>query len=106
MTSLFSDRRSRKKTLLLAETVFLFFGFLCLAWAGYMTAQSIASNSWENYRFDQTLAGKQPSVFGYTKYLWDGDQTTPHAAGEDPAMDGAHRSRLLRVHRVSIAVTN
>jgi sortase A len=87
VTSLFADRRSRKKTLLLAETVFLIFGFLCLAWAGYMTAQSIASNSWENYRFDQTLAGKQPSVFGYAKYLWDGDQTTPHAAGEDPAMD-------------------
>lgn len=87
MSTLFADRRSRKKTLLVAETAFLILGFVCLAWAGYMTAQSVAANSWQNYTFDQKLAGKESSVLGYVKHLWDGDKATPHAEGEQPGMD-------------------
>jgi sortase A len=87
VTSLFGARRRRRKTLILAEIVFLLTGFVCLIWAGYMTAQSIAANSWDSYRFEETLSGNQPTVWGYARYLWKGDKATPHAEGEEPAME-------------------
>lgn len=66
--------------------MFLIVGFVCLAWAGYMTAQSIASNSWQSYRFDQTLSGSEPTMVGYVKYLWAGGKGPARAEGEQPAM--------------------
>jgi len=53
-----------------------------------MTAQGIASNSWQSYKFEQSLAGEEPSVTGYMRYLWKGGDTpTPHAEGEQPAVE-------------------
>lgn len=101
MTALLGSRHTRRRRLLVAEIIFLIVGFVFLSWAGYMTAQSIASNSWQNYRFDQSLSGNQPSLTGYIKYVWDGDNTTPHGSGEQPGMDAPvsaqpHPSRKYR----------
>lgn len=89
MTTLFGRRRyGRRNALLIAEIILLAVGFLCLTWAGYMTARSIASNSWQNYGFDEALAGRQPSLAGYLKYLWHGDKAPTRAEGEQPALEG------------------
>jgi sortase A len=54
-----------------------------------MTAQSVASNSWENYRFDQSLTGQEPTLLGYMQYVWDGSKATPHAEDEQPSMEAS-----------------
>ncbi|HYP05935.1 MAG TPA: class D sortase [Bryobacteraceae bacterium] len=88
MNTLFAtSRHQRRRTLLIAEIALLTIGFVFLTWAGYMTARGIASNSWQNYRFEESLAGNQPSVTGYVKYLWSGDKGTERAGDEQPAMD-------------------
>src|SRR4051812_36901966 len=87
MTTLFGAARRRRKNLLIAETVLLTVGFLCLAWAGYMTAQGAASNSWQSYKFEQSLAGDEPSLKGYARYLFNGGEAPPHAEGEEPAVE-------------------
>lgn len=81
-----SSRQQRRKALLMAETALLLVGFVCLVWAGYMTAQSVASNSWQTYRFEQSLSGNTPSLVGYAKYLWSGDKGVQRAEGEQPGM--------------------
>jgi sortase A len=92
VTRRYDGRRNRRKRLLVLEIVLLTIGFVCLTWAGYMTAQSVASNSWESYEFNQTLAGKEPTWLGYAQYLLNGDKATPHAEGEQPGMEERTRT--------------
>jgi sortase A len=79
--------RGRRRTLLVAEFLFLIFGFLCLGWAGYMTAQRLLDSSWQDYRFEQALQGEPASLTGYVKYVFEGN--APHAEGEQPAAEPA-----------------
>jgi len=67
------------------ELVFLLVGFVCLGWAGYMTAQRVLYNSWQDYRFEQSLQGEPASLTGYLKYLSEGK--SQRAESEQPAIE-------------------
>lgn len=93
--SLFFRRNSRhQKTLLFLEVVLLLIGFVSLGWATYKTGQRFFYASWEDYRFDQVLDGKEVSLQGYLKYLYEG--VKPHAPEEQPAAENARPAPKAR----------
>lgn len=87
MTTLFRNSRHQCRTLVIVESLFLIVGFLCLGWAGYMTAQRLLFSSWQNYSFEQSLQGQDTSVVGYLKYLSEGN--IKHGDDELPAIEPA-----------------
>jgi sortase A len=70
-----------------AESLFLIVGFVCLGWAGYMTAQRVLYSSWQDYRFEQSLQEEPTSLTGYLKYLSEGK--SQRAESEQPAVEPA-----------------
>jgi sortase A len=87
VTTLFRNSRHQRRTLVIVESLFLIVGFLCLGWAGYMTAQRLLFSSWQNYNFEQSLQGQDTSVVGYLKYLSEGN--IKHGDDEQPAIEPA-----------------
>lgn len=77
----------RGRALVAAEVLLLIVGFVSLGWAGYMTVQRIVYSSWQEYRFEEKLAGGKPTLLGYVRYLKEGDAPTPHGDGEQPAAE-------------------
>lgn len=101
----FRRSRGRRHALLFAEAALLLLGFVCLGWAGYSTVQRLMDNSWQAYRFEQTLAGAKPTLVGYVKYLAEGDKPVMRGTDEQPteevqppstAPPAAPRPRKLR----------
>ena len=97
MTTLFSSRRKRRKTLIVAESILLLLGFVLLGWAGYMTGQRFLYSSWEGYKFEQALEREDATLLGYFRYLLEG--TRPHAEGEQPAPESARQIPKTRKQR-------
>jgi sortase A len=83
VTTLFGSNGPRR-TLLLAEATLLFLGFVCLAWAGYVTAERMLYSSWQDYRFEKALQGENPTLEGYVRYLVRKD--AKHPEGEEPTI--------------------
>lgn len=84
MITLFGSSNGPRRTLMLAEAALLFAGFVCLAWAGYVTAERILYSSWQDYGFEKALQGEKPTVEGYVRYLVRKD--VKHPEGEDPTI--------------------
>ena len=45
-----------RRLLVIAEVLLLIVGFISLGWAGFVTARRLADNSWQDYRFEQSVA--------------------------------------------------
>lgn len=95
MTTLFEQPKKPKKTLLFLEIVFLLAGFIALGWAGYTAGQGYLYNSWQDYKFEQTLEGEKPSISGYLSYLANG-ATRPHDENEQPAVEAPMPTKPTR----------
>ena len=58
-----------RRLLVIAEILLLIVGFISLGWAGFVTARRLADNSWQDYRFEQSVQGSKTSLYGYLKYF-------------------------------------
>ena len=58
-----------RRLLVIAEVLLLIVGFISLGWAGFVTARRLADNSWQDYRFEQSVDRSKTSLYGYLKYL-------------------------------------
>ena len=86
MTTLFVEPKGRR-TLVLVEILFMLIGFVCLGWAGYVTAERFLYSSWQDYKFEQGLQGERPGFVGYLGYLREGNKIVPHGEGEEPTAE-------------------
>jgi sortase A len=77
MNSLFhpgDNRKKRRNFLRAAEVVLLAAGFLCVGWFGWSVFERRISDSYGNYSLEARLDGREPSMLGYIRSLFDRDQ--------------------------------
>ena len=67
------SRRSRKKVLWWIESLFLIVGFVCIGWVGFNAAQTYFYQSYESYKLQRTLTGRESSISGYLQSFFKRD---------------------------------
>jgi len=70
-----------RTTLRRLEYFLLIAGFLCLAYVGSTTGRAYFYQSYENYKFNQTIKGQPATLEGYLRNLFEKTPEAPKVAG-------------------------
>src|SRR5688572_17301086 len=76
------NERRVHPSLLVLQIAFFLFGLIALGYAGYSYLENYFVQSYENWAFEQELAGAEPSVAGYLG-SFVGKEPTPIRRPED-----------------------
>lgn len=98
MKSLFQDDRPapERRWIYWAELAMLTVGFLLVGWFGWSIAGQHVEQSYESYKLEAQVAGKQPTLFGYVRSLLPGRAVEEEEA---PAPPGPPAERPRRQKR-------
>lgn len=79
MESLFRARNQNgeRKGMLLAESICLTIGFMCLGWFCWHFVASEVDQRWTGYKFDASLRDEEPTASGFIRNLTGRDQNRP-----------------------------
>lgn len=89
MESLFQSkgRTSSRQGLLLAESICLTIGFLCLGWFCWHWVATELDQRWTSYKFDSSLRREQPTASGFVRHLAGLESPAVSSPGQDTYAD-------------------